>query len=220
MPRKPRIDVAECIQHVINRANDRVKIFHTESDYQEFEELLVEACERSDMRLLAYALMPNHWHLAVQSKNDGDVGRMMHWLTTTHSTRVRVRTETIGSGHVYQGRYKSFLVETDNYLLALIKYVERNPVRAKLVSRAEDWRWGSAYRRIHGTAKSKALLAPSPTPLPHGYRQWVNTSDEKAEIDEIRESVNKSVPYGSIAWRAQWNVNLQKMKNKKVIFEK
>ena len=193
------------MQHVINRANERVKIFHTEADYQEFEGLLEEACDRNDMRLIAYVLMPNHWHLVVYPENDGDVGRMMHWLTTTHSARVRVRTESIGNGHVYQGRYKSFLVETDNYLLALLKYVERNPVRAGLVQRVEDWPWGSAHRRIFGTPKTKALLSPSPTPLPHQYRRWVNTADSPAELEEIRKSLNKNVPFGSGDWHIKWN---------------
>ena len=205
MPRKPRVDVGGYAQHVINRANERVKFFHTEKDYQEFDDLLVEACERSGVRLIAYALMPNHWHLVLYPQNDGDVGRMIHWLTTTHSARVRVRTETIGSGHVYQGRYKSFLVETDNYLLSVVKYVERNPVRAKLVHHAEDWRWGSAYRRIFGTQKSKMLLSPSPTPLPLGYRKWVNNADSTSELEEIRVSLDKNLPYGGIDWHAKWS---------------
>lgn len=205
MPRKPRVDVGGYVQHVINRSNERMKIFHTEADYREFEALLEEVCERYDMRLIAYALMPNHWHLVLFPKNDGDVGKMMHWLTTTHSARVRVRTKSIGNGHVYQGRYKSFLVETDNYLLALVKYVERNPVRAKLVQHAEGWKWGSAHRRILGTLKTKALLSPSPTPLPHQYRRWVNAADSLAELEEIRMSLNRNIPYGSGDWHIKWN---------------
>jgi putative transposase len=184
-----------------------VKIFHTEEDYREFDDLLVEACERSNMRLIAYALMPNHWHLVLYPENDGDVGRMMHWLTTTHSARIRVRTESIGNGHVYQGRYKSFLVETDNYLLALVKYVERNPVRGKLVRHAEDWKWGSAYRRIFGTQKTKSLLSPSPTPLPHHHRRWVNTADSIDDLEDIRKSLNKNIPYGGGDWHTKWNTH-------------
>jgi len=106
----------------------------------------------------------------------------------------------VGSGHLYQGRYKSFLVETDSYLLSLIKYVERNPVRAGLTKKCEDWQWGSAWRRIHGTAQQKKLLCISPTDIPSDYLYWINTTDKPEELERIRTSVNKGVPYGRDIW--------------------
>ena len=146
--------------------------------------------------------MPNHWHLILSPRNDGDLGIFMHHLTNKHTRQVHVSTGTIGNGHLYQGRYKSFLVEKDNYLLALIKYVERNAVRAKLVRHCEDWKWGSAWRRIHGTADQKKLLDLIPIELPNDYLKWINATESLIELSSIRHSVNKGVPYGREKWVA------------------
>ena len=200
MTRLARVDVGGEIYHVINRANGRMQIFNTEDDYLLFENLLSEAKELTDMRILAYTLMPNHWHLVLYPRKDGDLGLFMHRLTNAHTRHVHTRTKTIGSGHLYQGRYKSFIVDTDKYLLALIKYVERNPVRAKLVRNCENWRWGSAWQRIKGNPKEKKPLDPSPTPLPHGYTKWINTPDNKDDLPIIRHALNKGVPYGRDRW--------------------
>ena len=143
MPRNARVDVGGEVYHVINRANGRLRIFNKDEDYQLFEKLLLETKELIGMRILAYELMPNHWHLVLYPKNDGDLGAFMHRLSNAHTRKVHARTNTNGSGHLYQGRYKSFLVDSENYLLAVIKYVERNAVRAKLVRRCEDWQWGA-----------------------------------------------------------------------------
>jgi putative transposase len=203
MPRTERVDIADEIYHVINRANGRMQIFNEQKDYQLFEELLTEAKAQTDMRILAYVVMPNHWHLILSPRKDGDLGIFMHWLSTTHTRRVHVATKTIGAGHLYQGRYKSFLVDSDNYLLTLIKYVERNPVRAKLVRVCENWQWGSAWRRINGNKEQKKLLDPSPTPLPHGYLRFINTSDKEDDLRDIRNAVNRGVPYGREKWVEQ-----------------
>jgi len=157
MPRNARVDVGDEIYHVINRSNGRHRIFNTETDYRIFEGLLLETKELVDMRILAYIIMPNHWHLVLYPKKDGNLGTFMHRLTNAHTRKVHALTKTNGSGHLYQGRYKSFLVATDNYLLSVIKYVERNAVRAKLARQCENWQWGSAYRRIQGTKEEKKL---------------------------------------------------------------
>lgn len=188
------------IYHCINRANGRLKIFNTDKDYQLFEGLLREAQLLTGMRICGYIFMPNHWHLILSPRHDGDLALFMHHLCNTHTRRVHTATNTVGSGHLYQGRYKSFLVQSDKYLLALIKYVERNPVRAKLAKKCEDWRWGSAWLRTHGTAKQKQLITPPPTPLPRNYRTWINIEDNPEELTRIRTSVNKGVPYGKEIW--------------------
>ena len=203
MPRLARVDVGGEVYHVINRANGRMQIFDVPEDYQLFEKLMFDAKELAHMRILAYVLMPNHWHLVLYPQKDGDLGLFMHRLTNAHTRQVHVRTGTVGSGHLYQGRYKSFLVQTDAYFLTLIKYVERNPVRAKLVRQCEDWRWGSAWRRISGTSTHKKLLAAPPVPFPHGYRNWINTPDQEDDLGDIRHSVNKGVPYGKEQWVAK-----------------
>lgn len=204
MPRAARVDVGEEIYHVINRANGRLRIFDTDADYQLFEQLLLDTKELVNMRILAYTIMSNHWHLVLQPHNDGDLGSFMHRLTNAHTRKVHARTDTNGSGHLYQGRYKSFLVDSEKYLLAVIKYVERNAVRAKLVPSCEVWRWGSAWRRINGTWQQKKRLDQMPISLPSDYVGWINTPDRQDDLDGIRVSVNKSMPYG----REQWVENM------------
>ncbi|OGZ04778.1 MAG: hypothetical protein A2845_06280 [Candidatus Lloydbacteria bacterium RIFCSPHIGHO2_01_FULL_49_22] len=200
MPRAPRVDVGNEVYHVINRANNRAQIFNNEKEYQHFERLLKEAKVHVPMRILAYVLMPNHWHLVLHPENDGDLALFMQWLTLTHAQQYRAKTKTIGHGHLYQGRYKSFLVEKDNYLIQLLRYVERNPHRAKLVKRAEDWRWGSAWRRYHGTSKEQQLLHVPPIDLPRGYRAWLNEKEEVEQLVTIRNSVNRGRPLGTEGW--------------------
>ena len=203
MTRAPRVDIGDQVFHVINRANGRQAIFHTDADYRHFETLLKEACERTHMRLLAYVIMPNHWHLLVHPRADGDLSQFMQWLTLTHTQQYHVKNKTIGYGHVYQGRYKSFLVENDEYLLTVIKYIERNPVRAKIVAKVEEWKWGSGYRRLEGSPKERLLLSAPPIDLPAKYRQWVNESDKEEVLNAVRESVNKGKPFGTMKWAEQ-----------------
>jgi len=177
-----------------------MQIFNTPEEYCLFEQLLLEAKELTDMRIFAYEIMPNHWHLILSPRKDGDLGIFMHHLTNKHTRRVHTATGTTGSGHLYQGRYKSFLVDSENYLLTVIKYAERNAVRAGLVLRCEDWQWGSAWRRVYGTAQQKKLLDRLPGQFPDEYLNWINTVEPSEEIETIRRSVNKGVPYGRERW--------------------
>lgn len=197
MARAPRIDLADHVYHVINRANGKAEIFHNNEDYRDFEYLLNEICEMYNMRILAYAIMPNHWHMLLYPKDDGSLSKSMHWLATTHVRRDHSRYGTIGHGHLYQGTYKSFLVEDDFHLLAVLKYIERNPVRAKLCEKVEDWQWSSAHRRRQGGAAMRLLSEP-PTELPKNYFEWVNTPDSITELEEIRNSVNRGASYGDV----------------------
>jgi putative transposase len=201
MPRAPRIDVGGEIYHVINRANGRFNIFESDAAYRDFEILLKEMQSLYDMRILAYVLMPNHWHMLLYPKHDGDLAKNMRWLGTTHTRRFHTQTNTVGMGHLYQGRYKSFLVEGDRHLLTVLKYIERNPVRAKLAIHVEDWQWGSAYHRTKGTLVQKELLAEIPTDLPRNYHDWINMPEPSEELDLIRKSIAKGIPYGGELWR-------------------
>ena len=200
MPRLARVDIGNEIYHIINRAAGRLQIFNTDTDYRLFEDILLEAKDLTGMRILAYTIMPNHWHLVLHPRDDGDLGTYMHRLTNAHTRRVHVQTETIGYGPLYQGRYKSFIVDTDQYYLALLKYVERNPVRANLVETCEQWKWGSAYRRHVGETVQNKILDQSPILLPSEYERWINTPDTENELMSIRSSVNKGAPYGRVNW--------------------
>ncbi len=203
MVRVARVDVGNHPYHVLNRAVGRFTIFDVDEDYRCFVDLLREAKEMTDMRILAYALMPNHWHLLLYPENDGDMSTFMHWLTNAHTRRVHALTETVGTGPLYQGRYKSFMAKTDDHLLTVLKYIERNPVRARLVRQAEEWPWGSAWLRLHGTPKQKEILFESPVALPRNYRSWINTPDSEKDLESLRESVNRGKPYGSARWVEQ-----------------
>ena len=203
MGRVARVAVGGEIYHVINRAAARLQIFNVPSDYQLFLSLLQEAKDKNNIDIYSYVLMPNHWHLQVRPENDGDLARFMHGLTNAHTRKIHTLTKTIGYGPLYQGRYKSFLVESDSYLLTVLKYIERNPVRAKLVTKAEDWKWGSSWIRIHGNKEQKKLLSDTPAPLPKNYEAWVNTEDSPGDLESMRASTNKGTPFGRKTWIEQ-----------------
>lgn len=197
MPRFNRVSAGDVVYHVLNRSNGRVKIFSSNKEYQHFEALLYEGKELIGMRILSYCIMPNHWHLVLYPRKDGDMGEFMRWITTTHVRQRRVETESVGEGHLYQGPYKSFPVASDRYLQQLVLYVEQNPLRAKLVKRAENWRWSSLWRREEGGKEEKKLLSKLPTELPRNYLALVNTVTNKESLNTLRTSVNKGTPFGS-----------------------
>lgn len=177
-----------------------MKIFNKNPDYLFFENVLEEAKDKFDMRILSYEIMPNHWHLVLYPKQDGDLQKFMGWLSMTHTQRWHSQHGTIGRGHLYQGRYKSFIIQSDKYLLQLFRYVERNALRSKLVKRAEDWKWSSLYRREKGSIKQQKLLSKWPIEMPKNYIKLVNEPQTNTELETLRYSVNKGKPYGSDHW--------------------
>jgi len=200
MPRIKRTNVGGYVYHVLNRANARVQIFDNDEDYKLFENILEEAIEKFNVKILAYCIMPNHFHLVLYPENEGDLSIFMGWVTNTHTRRWHTQKGTVGQGHLYQGRYKSFICQDDNHFLTLVKYVEQNALKAKLVKKAEGWRWSSVWRREYGTIKQKKLLFPWPVSKPKDYLSWLNIilPEEKEEI--IERSIIKSNPYGEDYW--------------------
>jgi putative transposase len=188
---------------VLNRANGRLRFFKKDADFDAFEQVLAEAHERVPLRILGYVLMGNHWHFVVWPTRGRpeQVSDFFRWLAVTHAQRWHAHHGTSGMGHVYQGRFKSFPVATDEHLLAVLRYVERNPLRAKLVRRAEDWRWGSLYRRARGGAEERSLLTEPPIPLGRGWVDRVNRPQSEAELASIRLSAVRGQPLGSAAWQ-------------------
>jgi putative transposase len=201
MPRAQRVDIADYHYHVINRASARLTLFESKGDYGVFESALVEAVEKYNMGLIAYCCMPNHFHLILKPKSDGDLSKFMYWFSMTLTLRWHAIKKTIGSGHIFQGRYKSFLIQDDEHLLTVIRYVERNPLRAKLVSDVVQWKYSSLYRRIYGSEKQKKLLITDDILFPKEYLQFVQIPLTPAELESARNSVNKGVPYGKEEWR-------------------
>ena len=124
-------------------ASDRLPLFETRTDYVVFEKILAGAHANSGIRIAAYCLMPNHWHLLLWPKRDGELSDVLRWMTVTHTQRWHAHHQTAGTGPVYQGRFKSFPVQTDEHFLTVTRYLERNALRAKLVKQAENWQWSS-----------------------------------------------------------------------------
>ena len=169
MPRRKRVATGGFLFHVLNRAVAREKIFWKPDDYLAFETVLQEAGERVPMRLLSYCVMPNHWHLVLWPRGDDDLSGYMRWLTVTHAKRWHSHYHSSGSGALYQGRFKSFPIEQDEHFLTVCRYVERNPLRAKLVDRAQEWRWCSLWHRAQGSR----VVSLAAWPVPAG-REWVS----------------------------------------------
>lgn len=162
MPRIPRSAVGRSIVHVVNRGNDRRRLFAFNGDYESFVGILAATQRREGLRLLGYVVMPNHWHLVAWPESLQQLSRFMQRVTSAHAAIVRTHSHSTGHGHVYQGRYHATVVGTDMQLLRTLRYVEANPVRAGLVERAEFWRWSSLDERLGGCR----LITEPPVPLP------------------------------------------------------
>ncbi len=197
MPRHARSAAGGLCYHVINRGNAGATVFHTDDDYQAFLKALEHACVEVAMPVLGYCLMPNHYHLVLAPQADGDLSRWMQWALNAHVRRYHKFHKT--SGHLWQGRFKSFPIEEDEHLLTVLRYVERNPVRANLVSRAELWPWSSAACwQLKATRPS--FLATGPVERPSGWLKLVNKALTPTEAEAIHKCVNRGTPYGSADW--------------------
>jgi putative transposase len=191
------------VYHCLNRANARLAIFTTDGDFEAYERVLAEAIARHDMRLLAYCIMRNHFHLVLWPKADGDLSRFMRWLTLTHTQRWHAHRHSAGSGHLYQGRFKSFPVQSDEHLYTVCRYVERNALRAGLVEQAEQWRWGSLWWTRHKTTRSSPALPLCPWPIarPRDWIERVNTPLTRSEEQAMLRSIHRSQPFGAPDWQ-------------------
>ena len=200
MGRPARVVAGGLVYHVLNRANGGIDLFRHDGDFAAFEDIVAEACGRIPMRLLDYSLMPTHWHFVLWPPGDGHLSDFVKWITLTHTQRWHVYRENVGSGHIYQGRFKSFIVEEDEHFLTVCRYVVRNPLRKGLVQRAEDWRWSSLWRRLHPGASTGPPLADWPVPMPYDLRGWVNVPLSDGELAALRNSVRRGTPFGARTW--------------------
>ncbi len=201
MARRARVSVGGLCYHVLNRGNGRAEVFHKDGDYAAFLKLLTAANERVPMRLLAYCLMPNHFHLVLRPRNDGDMSQWMQWLLTSHVRRYHRHYHS--SGHVWQGRYKSFPIEEDDHLLTVMRYVERNPVRAKTipVRKAQRWPWSSIGQPSNDAKRPS--LDPGPIARGNDWLRWVNEPQTESELEALRQSISRGRPFGSKVWQAE-----------------
>ena len=199
MPRTARASVGNVCYHVLNRGNGRNTVFHKDGDYGAFLKLLNEANDRHSMRLLSFCLMPNHFHMVAWPREDGDLSRWMQCLMTSHVRRHHLHYKT--SGHVWQGRFKAFPIQSDEHLLTVLRYVERNPVRAKTIPirKAQKWPWSSA-----GTPPADydaVKLHRGPAKRREDWLTWVNQPLTGPELESLRVSVQRGRPFGSEKWQ-------------------
>lgn len=200
MPRSARRVADGGVYHILNRGNGQQRVFQKDGDYLAFIELLGQMRERYSIDLLAYCLIPNHFHLLVKVDRGEDLSRGMQWFMTTHVRRYHRHYHS--SGHLWQGRYKSFGIEDDDHLLTVARYVEGNPVRAGLVDTAKDWQWSSHRERceqIEGEGDSPSgfskglspshLLSPLPIALPQDWTAFVDTPLTGRELAKVRKKI-------------------------------
>ncbi len=198
MPRIARGETAGGIYHVINRGNMRMQVFDDAEDYRYFLELLKTGMKKERVELHAYCLMPNHFHLLLVPQKEGSLSRFMQWVMTSHVRYYHKKNKT--SGHVWQGRYKSFLVEQESYYITLIRYIEANASRAKLVKQAEAWEYGS----LHDRASNNTGMIHEPLmTLPDNWIEYVNERINPHELETIRNSVNRQAPLGEASWQEE-----------------
>ena len=196
MPRTARAADGGIVYHVLNRGNGRMKIFREPEDYQAFVGLILDAQQRAEVELFGFCLMTNHWHLVLRPKGLGDLAAYLSWLSNTHVKRYRAHYRRT-SGHLYQGRYKSFPVQEEHYFLRLMRYVEANPLRAKMVERAQDWPWSSAGC---GRKLSEQMLDAWPVDRPPSWLAMVNRPLSAEEAAQLKESLTRGRPFGDEKW--------------------
>lgn len=200
MPRPRRTAPGGFVYHVLNRANARRQIFAQASDYRAFEEILAEMQERVPMRILAWCIMPNHWHMVLWPEDDGQLSDYLRLVTLTHVQRWHAFRASAGTGHLYQGRFKSFVVQHDAHFLSVCRYVEANALRANLVPCAEQWRWSSLWRTARDSAGSSPRIDPWPVTRPSDWLERVNQAAASADLARLRHCAQRGTPFGMESW--------------------
>jgi putative transposase len=184
--------------HVMNRGARRLELFQHADEYQLFLQAFAEAHERVAVDVFAYCLMPNHFHFILRPRRDGQLAEFMRLGTVTHSVRWHWRRGSSGGGCVYQGRYRAFPIQTDRYFLNACSYVEGNPLRSSLVSRAEEWPWSSLSARSRNC--DVLPLHEWPILRPANWAELVNQRHSADDLTRIRRSLLRGRPLGDADW--------------------
>jgi len=174
MPRRPRSTHHAGYFHVINHSAGRQVLFAQPADYRAFLDILSEALARHPLRLIAYALMPNRWHLVVGPTDSGPLTKCLHWVTSTHAVRFGRCRDSVGGGAVYQGRFTSMEIPAIGDLVRVCRHVERHALQARLVRRAQDWPWCSLSERLHPSTTLPLVEAPFLSS--RAWADYVNTT--------------------------------------------
>ena len=202
MSRPNRVSPGGLAFHVLNRSVGRRTVFGSPADYDAFIQTVAEALRTRPMRVCGYCVMPNHWHMVLWPERDGDLSAFVQHVTNLHVKRWKRFHDEIGHGHLYQGRFKSFPIQTADYFQCVVRYVERNPLRANLVARAEEWPWSSLGQ---GSPAGPIPLAPWPAPGPserhsNQWIEWVNRPQTEGELARLRMCAVRGQPFGDDCW--------------------
>jgi putative transposase len=203
MPRVARIVIPGIPHHVTQRGNRRGTVFFSDTDRQAYLSLLRTCADRQSVEVLAYCLMPNHVHLVVVPRTPDGLHLALKPLHMQYAQRINRRQDW--HGHLWQGRYFSSPLG-DDYFWAAIRYVERNPVRAGLTDRAEDYPWSSAAAHCRGTADPVLTACPTWTgqlAAVRNWPEWLSTRDEPGCLELLRRRAEKGLPCGSPDFIAQ-----------------
>src|SRR5208337_4638176 len=194
MPRTARIVAPGYPHHITQRGTNRTTIFLSDDDRMLFLSALNRWSERKGTRIWAYCLMDNHFHLLLEPMDNDGLAKCLHGVTLRYAqyfNRKYGRT-----GRLWENRYFSCPVDKDTYLWAVVRYIERNPARAKMVNRAEDWKWSSA--RTHATGipdKTIRLFDWLDTSQRFDYAKFLNEEDND---ERIRKATSTGRPYGGL----------------------
>jgi putative transposase len=191
MPRSRRMACAGAVFHVVNRGVERRKVFFTDRDYQRFVSLLRDGKERAPVKVFGFCVMPNHFHIMIEPETKEALGAYMHWVTGRYAAEFRMRTDTRGLGHVFQQRYWSRPCDGVDSFFIMLRYVEANAHRSALVTRAEDWQWGSLCARQKGDS---SVLDESPFELPGCWAALVNRPQLDRELAFARFKPKRGRP--------------------------
>ena len=205
MPRPRRVSPGGVPFHVLNRSVGRRTVFESPADFDAFVETVGEALRTRPMRICGYCVMPNHWHMVLWPEHDGDLSAFVQHCTNLHVKRWKRTHGETGLGHLYQGRFKSFPIQTEDYFHRVIRYVERNPLRANLVDRAEAWPWSSLGQASSG---GPIPLAGWPVLGPAKHERdrwiaWVNQPQTEDELARLRACTARGRPFGDQRWVEQ-----------------
>jgi putative transposase len=198
MSRHGRVSPDGYVQHVLNRANDRKLLFPGTDDYLRFLSLMRKTGERVDVELFAYCLMPTHFHFVLRAEKGVAISEYMRLLLNAHVRQHQRVHGTVGRGHLYQGRFKNFVIGDARYLLNVLRYVESNAQRAGLAATAAGWPWSSASR--HANHPERPLLSEWPLPRTPWWEEYIQTAMSAEDLARIRLSVRRGRPYGSEDW--------------------
>ena len=205
MGRLPRAIEDGLVYHALNRGNNRDDVFADDDDREAFLVALGRTKDRYPFRLFGYCLMSNHFHLLIRPEPGQTISRILQSLTVAHTWRYHSRHQT--SGHVWQGRFKSPVIQDDMHLLVVLRYIEANPLRAGIVSDPADYRW-SSYQ-CHGAGQDDPLLSRFPEWEELGgtdaerRRRWrakVRGVQGEAELAAVRRSLSSGQPFGAPEW--------------------